>query len=476
MITVTVNGKSRTLNGETAVPDLLVLLKVEARLVAIALNGEVVPKRLHGTTVVRDGDEVEIVRMVGGGSASGGRHNPGRQQLARVGDGRLAAHRTRRSRSASLERAPASGADVVIAGAGIIGCAIAYELSRRGMSCIVLDSRRLGMAATNAAAGVLAPLSELQRPDALVRLNVAGLRCYPAWVERLREEVPDVDVEFMINGVLRVAFDNAELAELRAGLRYQREHGMELIELDAAGVREVEPRVSEAVVGGLLCPEDGQVSNQLFTLAVARAAQKRKARIMEHSPVLAFGKVGRRVTTVRTTRDTLSCDHLVLAAGPWTRPLALKLGCDVPTRPLRGQMVALGRMVTPIGRPVWGSRGYVLPRANGLVFAGATVEDVGFRTRTTKRGLTEVRRAAFELVPQLRYAREHFSWAGLRPGSPDGLPIMGPLPGWENVTVATGHFRNGILLGPITGELIARSITERRVPEALAPFDPARFV
>jgi glycine oxidase len=225
----------------------------------------------------------------------------------------------------------------------------------------------------------------------------------------------------------------------------------------------------------VLCPEEGQVSNQLFTLALARALQQRGGRVREQCPALGFVRRDGRVTAVRTPEGEIACDHLVLAAGPWTRPLARKLGVEVPTRPMRGQMLAFGRMVTPIHQPVWGRRGYVLPRANGLVFAGATVEDVGFRIRTTRRGLAQVRRAAVEIVPQLRHASEHFSWAGLRPGSPDGLPIMGPLPGYENVTVATGHFRNGILLAPITAELLAPAILDGRPSEALAPFDPARF-
>lgn len=451
MISVTINGKPRELEAETPLPQLLRLLDIDTRRIAVAVNGEVVPKRHYDGVVVRDGDVLEIVRMVGGGSLD--------------------------ARSSMLEARPATrgGAEVVIAGAGIIGCAIAYELSRRGVSCVVLDSRRLGMAATNAAAGVLSPLAEFRRPDVLVQLGLASLRLYPEWVQRLRDEVPDIDVEFALNGVLRVAFDEEELAEFRAGLRYRAELGVELIELDRAMIREVEPRLNERIVGGVLSPDEGQVSNQLFTLALARAAKKRGARVVEGSPVLGFRKRGRRVVSVRTAKGDFACDHLVLAAGPWTRPIARKLGLDVPTFPVRGQMLAFGRMVTPVGRPVWGKRGYVMPRANGLVFAGATVENVGFRIRTTKRGLDFVRRGAFELVPQLRHAREHFSWAGLRPGSPDGLPMMGALPGWENVTVATGHFRNGILLAPITGELMTQLIAEGRSSEALAPFDPGRF-
>jgi len=464
MISITINGKPRALDGDTLLPDLLASLKVNVRLIAVAVNGEVVPKREYDTIIVRDGDALEIVRMVGGGAST--------YPKARLQPGGI-----QTSRRASRISRPASSdvADVIIAGAGIIGCAIAYELSHRGLRCLLLDSRRLGMAATNAAAGVLAPLAEFQRSGALVRLGLESLRLYPRWVERLREDAPDIDVEFVRNGVLRVAFDEAELAELRLGLRYRDELGVELLELDAAALREAEPRLSERIVGGLLCPEEGQVSNQLFTLALSRAAKKRGARVVEGAPVLGFTTAGGRVAGVRTPRGEFACDHLVLAAGPWTRALAAKLGVDVPTRPFRGQMLAFGRMLTPIHQPVWGARGYVLPRANGLVFAGSTVEDVGFRIRTTKAGLARVRRAAFEIVPQLRHAREHFSWAGLRPGSPDGLPMMGTLPGWENVTVATGHFRNGILLAPVTAQLVAELIATGRAPDALALFEPARF-
>src|SRR3972149_1094483 len=215
MIFVTINGQARELERETALPDLLRSLGVDPRLVAAGLNGEVIPKNRYSGIVIRDGDVLEVVRMVGGGAP------PPAPAAAQRG-----------------------GAEVVIAGAGIIGSAIAYELSRRGVSCLLLDSRRVGMAATNAAAGILAPLAEFQRPGPLVPLGLASLRLYPDWVERLREEAPEVDVEFALNGVLRVAFDEEEMAELRAGLRFRDGLGPDLVELDGDIVREVEPRLS----------------------------------------------------------------------------------------------------------------------------------------------------------------------------------------------------------------------------------------
>ena len=454
MIILTVNGESRTFDDGTTIAALLETIDIGQREVAVAVNGEVVPRTEHASTVLRDADAVEIVRMIGGGSLDA-------PPTGSTGGG--------------LQPAGADSAGVVIVGAGIIGCAIAYELSRRGTSCTVIDSRLLGMAATNAAGGILAPLAEFQRPGALVQLGLESLHLYPKWVERLAEEAPDVDVEFQLNGVLRVAFTEEELGELRKGLRYQRKTGLELVELDQATVREVEPRLSRDIVGGLLCPDEGQVSNQLFTLALSRAAKRRGARFCERSPVTGFRRSAGRVTAVRTVTGEYACDRLVLAAGPWTRPIAKMLGADVPTRPIRGQMIALGGMITPVRQVVWGPRGYLVPRANGLVFAGSTVEDVGFRFGTTKRGLAQVRRGAIELVPQLKQAREHFDWFGLRPNSPDGLPVLGPLPGWENVTLATGHFRNGILLAPITGELIAEEILAGRPNERLTPFRPDRF-
>jgi glycine oxidase len=178
--------------------------------------------------------------------------------------------------------------------------------------------------------------------------------------------------------------------------------------------------------------------------------------------------------SVRTPDGVVEARHFVLAAGPWTAALARRLRSYVPVVPMRGQMLALGP-AAPLSHVIWGQKAYLVPRENNLTFVGATVEDVGFRKRTTVSAIRKLRRGAEEMVPGLRLARMASSWAGLRPGSPDGLPILGLLPGWRNVWVATGHFRNGILLAPITGKLMAASILSGAPLPRLRPFDPARF-
>jgi glycine oxidase len=165
---------------------------------------------------------------------------------------------------------------------------------------------------------------------------------------------------------------------------------------------------------------------------------------------------------------------VVLAAGSWTGRLARRLGGYIPTRPVRGQMLAYRS--NALRHVVWGEEGYLVPKAGGFVFAGATVEDVGFRPSTTHHGLAWLRRMAASMAPRLRYAEVASTWAGLRPGSPDGHPIIGRLPGHDNVVVATGHFRNGILLGPITGKLVADLVLDGRADPLIEPFGPARFV
>lgn len=363
--------------------------------------------------------------------------------------------------------------DVVIAGAGIAGSACAYELAKAGAKVTLLDYGKAGMQATNAAAGMLAPLSNALAPDVMMRCGTRALREYQALVLELEARC-GFEVEFRRDGILKVAFDEMQAGELRRRYAWQRELGIAVEWLDGAMCREFEPRLSERVVAGVYAPEEASVSNQLIALALTRAAVDLGAELHERAPV---GKISSRngcVSSVEAAGETQTCDALVIAAGARSGQVARRMGIDLPLTPVRGQMIALGGMVTPIRRPIWGPDGYLVPRANGLVFAGATVERVGFRRRTTKPAVRALRTMAARLVPQLGAATVHFEWAGLRPDTPDHLPIIGRIEG-TNVVASTGHYRNGILLGPLTGKLVARGIASDDWSDVPAEFAPSRF-
>ncbi|MEX2226978.1 MAG: glycine oxidase ThiO [Dehalococcoidia bacterium] len=349
-------------------------------------------------------------------------------------------------------------ADVLIIGGGIVGCACAYELTKRGATVTLLEYGKAGMQATNAAAGMLAPLSDASGPDAMFRAGLEALRAYPALVAELEQEC-GFDLEYRQEGILRVAFEDTDAAELRHRFAWQREMGFDVRWLGGNACREIEPRITSRSINGVLSPSEATVSNQLVALALERASRKRGVAVREHSPVTRVRRSQERVVALDAGGETYRAEAIVLAAGARSGQVARKMGIALPVFPIRGQMIALGGMACPIGRPVWGPEGYLVPRVNGLVFAGATVEDVGFRRRTTKGGARAMRAMAARLVPQLSAAKVHFEWAGLRPATADGQPIIGPVPG-SNVIAATGHYRNGILLGPLTGSWVAAGIVK----------------
>jgi glycine oxidase len=367
----------------------------------------------------------------------------------------------------SFQRSP----DVIVVGGGVIGCAIAYYLACEGVRVDVLERGEIGGEASGAAAGMLAPLAEVEDAGAFQALCIESLRMFPALAATLREET-GIDIEYLTSGILRVALDDDEERRLRelAG----RPGCLPLHSLQAEELRVFEPALSPEIRGGLYSPEEHQVNADRLVQAFARAAEAKGVALQRGRVNGLLTRGDHRVVGVRTANGDIIAGHVVLAAGPWTGRLAAPLGMDLPVFPVRGQMMALLSKSVP-RHIVWGSAGYLVPKANGLVFAGATVEKVGFRRRTTAAGLRSLAAMASSLAPRLGALSPVDSWAGLRPGSADGLPLLGPVPGWEGVSAATGHYRNGILLSPITGRLTTRAIVDGSADDSLAPFSPARF-
>ena len=362
---------------------------------------------------------------------------------------------------------------VVIAGGGVIGSAIAYYLTGAGAEVVIVERGELAGEASGAAAGLLIPPDRAAAPGPFRDICLASLAEYRSIIERVQRE-SGVDVQCLASGILVVAQSPDRVEMLQAHARRQTKNGIPTRWVGNEELRELEPALSPRILGAVYSHGELNVDPGQVTRAFAHAAKAGGADLRTGTMLTGFLGRGPNIFGVSTNvGDITEVDCIVLAAGPWTQVLAQRLGANVPTPPRRGQMIAYRSLA--VKHAIWGEDGYLVPKVGGVLYAGATVEDVGFRKRTTPRALAALRQMAATLVPGLRKAEIASEWAGLRPGSPDDLPIMGRLPGRENVYVATGHFRNGILLAPITGKLMSQLICEGRTEMPLGPFSPRRF-
>jgi glycine oxidase len=366
-----------------------------------------------------------------------------------------------------------SRADVIVVGGGVVGCACAYFLAREGLSVSLLERDGLAAHASGAAAGMLAPICESSGAGPFFEFALQSLEMFPALMAELCDR-SRVDPQYVSSGVLRVAGTREEARHLERQATRLRAYGLEW--LPAAAAREREPQVMPDLHGALWSPKEGHVYSPLLTAAYARAAAQVGARIQCGVPVLGLRREGDRVAGVVTAGGELGAGHVVLCAGVWTRFCAEWLGVRLPLEPVRGQILALDAPQPALRSIVWDEHVYLVPKLNGSVVAGATEERAGFDCRTTARGVESLLAAAARLVPALGDASFRHSWAGLRPETPDQLPAIGPIPGVEGVTIAAGHFRNGVLLSPGTGRLVADWILTRERPLFARAFLPGRLM
>jgi len=355
--------------------------------------------------------------------------------------------------------------DVLIVGGGIIGCALALKLAEERGEVIVVERNQPGREASWAAAGMLAPTSEGPHFSAAeAELAAASAALYPDWLDRLGEGARDV-VGYRTEGTLQVAFTDEEAAELRT-------LPGEL--LTTAEARRLEPALSELILAAVFLPRDLQVDNRRLVAAVAERAKSAGVKLLTGASIAELQIESGRATGVRTASgERLAAGAVVNAAGCWAAQLDPQ---RTPTRPMRGQMLALhGGDATSLPRHIVRSpRGYIVPRGDGRLVIGSTSEDVGYDKSLTPAGLRQLLAAALELVPSADSLPFADAWAGLRPDSPDHLPILGATD-IENYFVATGHYRNGILLAPITAQLVGDVILGRHPSLSLEPFSPHRF-
>jgi glycine oxidase len=349
-------------------------------------------------------------------------------------------------------------ADVLVIGGGVIGCAVARELAGPGRSVVLVDRGALGAEASGAAAGVLAVASGGETDAPGLALRRASLALYPALAAALAEET-GIDVEYARSGVLELAFDE-EAGAASARIAACAAAGLRAEWVDPGALAEAAPGANPAARGGILFPDDAQVTNPLLVEALAAAARRRGAAVVPGAEVSAAERTGERITRVRVNADWCAPGTVVLAAGAWAARVA-GLAPGLGVVPARGQMLALRPPALPSAHVLSAADGYLVPRRSGEVLVGATVEDAGFEKAVTPAGLTELLAKVARIAPALAGVPVARVWAGLRPWAPAGGPILGRVPGTSNLVVACGHHRQGILLAPITAAVVAAAIEER---------------
>lgn len=361
--------------------------------------------------------------------------------------------------------------DVLIIGAGIIGCAVAHELTRRGARVEVLDPRGIGLGASQASAGMLAPFTEGRRDPIMQALGAASLARYDALVGRLREA--GFTIPYARMGSMDVALDGPGADALAFTTAALIADGVDHELLSGQAAREAEPAISPEAVAALHIPAHGFVGVQDLVEAMWQSAERGGARLLLQSARRV--SVGHGTVRVETTTSPIDAPHVVLASGCWAGAIDLAGAPPLPVRPVRGQLLALNRRDLAVKRTVWGPGCYAVPWENGTLLVGATVEDAGFDEQATLAGVTELTAAVTQLMPGTARAGFVGVRVGLRPATPDERPILGPSSRIEGLVYATGHYRNGALLAPITAESVADLIDGRATDQTLAPFAPARF-
>jgi glycine oxidase len=364
-------------------------------------------------------------------------------------------------------------ADVIIVGAGIIGCSIAHQLARRGGRVRLFDARSIGAGATQASAGVLAPYIEAPRPGPMLDLTVRSLASFDRFIADVRQDA-GVSVEYRRAGTLEVALDQDQAERLRAAaVRLPDESSVEWI--DARDLPRLEPMLPADTQGGLLIRTHAYVAASQLTEALTWAALRHGADLETGRRIVAVREHASRVEVVSQDGATWAADRVVIATGSWLSQLGLDEPAARAVRPVRGQLLRIGWDGAPPERIIWGPDCYVVPWEDGSALVGATVEDVGFDERTTAAGVRDLLDALCSLLPGAWRATFRDARVGLRPASSDGLPIIGPSAVLPGVVFATGHYRNGVLLAPVTAALVADGILNDQWEPGLRAFSPARF-
>ncbi len=362
--------------------------------------------------------------------------------------------------------------DVVIAGGGVIGGSIAWELACAGLQVAIFDKQTPGQEASWASAGIISPAPENAGMIPAVAAGKMSAALYPEFVARI-EEVSGQKTGYRANGTLTAIFSRDAKEELSTIVALHHGLGLRAEALSAEEARELEPSLSEQVEAAVLRPDEASVDNRALTAAVLDAAKRSGVEIFAGSGAKAVWREGQRCRGLMLEGKKVEAKWTVIAAGSFSAGIE-GVGGYAPVRPAKGQMASLRCEKVRMERVLWSENIYLVPRNDGRILAGATLEYLGFDKEANAGGLNKLLSGAIELAPDLRDAKIEETWAGLRPDSPDHMPILGPTD-VEGLLIATGHFRSGILLAPFTARSMREWITEGQANTEWERFSPMRF-
>ena len=364
--------------------------------------------------------------------------------------------------------------DVVIVGGGAAGCSVAYHLALAGVKSTIIEGQGVATQASGFSAGGLNPLQGTGIPGPLGSLAMESYLMHLDLFGQLRDDT-GIDYDGRIISLLKVAFDEEELAELQETEDvFAPVDGFETRWLDNREVLELEPRVSPKIIRGLVARGNAAMDSYKYTLALLQSAEKMGASIRSGT-VAGLERDNNRITGVRLDDETISCGQIVLAMGPWSRKAEAWLDAYIPVDPLKGEITRMELPGTPLNHDLSGGGGSLHPKPDGLVWCGTTEEWRGFDKETSTSAHQSILDGAVRLVPDMADARLSLQTACLRPVTPDWLPIIGRLPGWDNVYLATGAGKKGILLSPGIGKSVADLMTQGETSLSIGPFSPDRF-
>jgi glycine oxidase len=359
--------------------------------------------------------------------------------------------------------------DAIIIGGGVNGCSIAYYLARDGKRVLLLEREKLGGKASSAAAGMLGAQVEMTEEGPLFDIAKESRAMFPSLQYELKEH-SGIDIELVQKGMLKLARNEEEARHLRSMIAFQQKLGERAEWLDTEQVVEREEQLSQVLLGAMNIPMDGHVHPERLTQAFAKSAVNLGAEVKEYVEVYSLIMDGGTVRGVETNNGIFHGENIVVAAGAWSKRLLKECGVRVPAYPVKGECFSVVTDRPLLTSTIFSESCYLVPKSGNRLVIGATMIPDTFSENVTVGGLFQLMEEAAGVLPALKSATFERSWSGIRPQTGDGLPYLGQHPKFKNLIIATGHYRNGILLSPITGKLVAKMMKDAPLPAYMEAF------